>query len=127
MYYSLFIYLKLIPPWSVPDWRMEKILQPSFPKLFFSTEGAGPCAQAQLYWAGRTVGWIADQTSQKAKHTNFVSTQITINCEHEWTSLLSQKYSMQYRKYNIIVVYIVLYPFVWCMIWGVYLNYIGSK
>jgi hypothetical protein len=30
--------------------------------FFFSTdtERAGPCLQAQLYWAGRTMGWMAD-------------------------------------------------------------------
>ena len=28
--------------------------------LFFSTERAGPYPQAQLYWAGRTMGWMAD-------------------------------------------------------------------
>jgi len=27
---------------------------------FFSTERAGPYPQAQLYWAGRTMGWMAD-------------------------------------------------------------------
>jgi len=30
--------------------------------LFFSTERAGPYPQAQLYWAGRTMGWMADWT-----------------------------------------------------------------
>jgi hypothetical protein len=28
--------------------------------FFFSTERAGPYPQAQLYWAGRTMGWMAD-------------------------------------------------------------------
>jgi len=28
--------------------------------LFFPTERAGPYPQAQLYWAGRTMGWMAD-------------------------------------------------------------------
>ena len=28
--------------------------------FFFSTERAGPYPQAQLYWAGRTLGWMAD-------------------------------------------------------------------
>jgi len=27
---------------------------------FFFTERAGPYPQAQLYWAGRTMGWMAD-------------------------------------------------------------------
>ncbi len=42
-------------------------------------------------------------TSQKVKH-NVVITQITINSKHEQTSLLSWDYSMQYRRYYIIVV-----------------------
>jgi len=33
----------------------------------FSTERAGPYPQAQLYWAGRTMGWMADWTSQKIR------------------------------------------------------------
>jgi hypothetical protein len=28
--------------------------------LFFPTEHAGPYPQAQLYWAGQTMGWMAD-------------------------------------------------------------------
>jgi hypothetical protein len=67
IHYSLLIYPKLILLWSVPDrltdWLTEKILHPLFPKLFFSpTEHAGPYPQTQLYWAGRTVGWIANWT-----------------------------------------------------------------
>jgi len=27
---------------------------------FFFTERVGPYPQAQLYWAGRTMGWVAD-------------------------------------------------------------------
>ena len=27
---------------------------------FFSTGRVGPYPQAQLYWAGRTMGWMAD-------------------------------------------------------------------
>jgi hypothetical protein len=27
---------------------------------FFFSERAGPYPQAQLYWAGRTMGWMAD-------------------------------------------------------------------
>jgi hypothetical protein len=33
---------------------------PLFPKFFFFTERAVPYSQAQLYWAGRTAGWMAD-------------------------------------------------------------------
>jgi len=36
---------------------------PFHPYFFlFSTERAGPYLQAQLYWAGRTMGWMADWT-----------------------------------------------------------------
>jgi hypothetical protein len=31
--------------------------------FFFPTQCAGPYLQAQLYWAGRTMGWMADWTS----------------------------------------------------------------
>jgi hypothetical protein len=45
------------------DRRTEKFLHPPLPKFFFfSTERAGPYPQAQLYWAGRTMGWMADCT-----------------------------------------------------------------
>jgi hypothetical protein len=38
-----------------------QISTPPVPKFFFfSTERAGPYPQAQLYWAGRTMGWMAD-------------------------------------------------------------------
>jgi hypothetical protein len=33
---------------------------------FFFTKRAGPYPQAQLYWAGRTMGWMADWTSNKS-------------------------------------------------------------
>jgi hypothetical protein len=46
------------------DWLMDTILHPLFPKSFFFTERPGPYPQAQLYWAGRTVGWMANWTSQ---------------------------------------------------------------
>jgi hypothetical protein len=45
--------------------QTEKILHPLLPKLFFSTERAGPYPQAQLYWAGQTMGWMADWTKLK--------------------------------------------------------------
>jgi hypothetical protein len=32
--------------------------------FFFSTERAGPYPQAHLYWAGRTMGWMADWTRE---------------------------------------------------------------
>jgi hypothetical protein len=60
----------------------------------------------------------ATSTSQKFEH-NFVSTHITINSGHKQTSLLSQYYSVQYRRYYIIVVIqIIPFPFVWHMIQG---------
>jgi hypothetical protein len=43
------------------DRRTDNILHPPLPNFFFfSTERAGPYPQAQLYWAGRTMGWMAD-------------------------------------------------------------------
>ena len=33
---------------------------PRYLSSFFFTERAGPYPQAQLYWAGRTMGWMAD-------------------------------------------------------------------
>jgi hypothetical protein len=33
---------------------------PRYLSSFFSTEHAGPYPQAQLYWAGRTMGWMAN-------------------------------------------------------------------
>ena len=43
------------------DRRTDKFQHPLLPKFFFfSTERAGPYPQAQLYWAGRTMGWMAD-------------------------------------------------------------------
>jgi len=59
-YYSLLIYPKLILFWSVTDGQISTPLSPLL--LFFSTESAGPYPQAQLYWAGRTMGWMADWT-----------------------------------------------------------------
>jgi hypothetical protein len=38
----------------------DNILHPLLPKFFFFTERAGPCPQAQLYWAGRTMGLMAN-------------------------------------------------------------------
>jgi hypothetical protein len=41
--------------------QTDKFQHPLLPKFFFfSTERAGPYPQAQLYWAGRTMGWMAD-------------------------------------------------------------------
>jgi len=39
----------------------EKFQHPFRPYFFlFFTERAGPYPQAQLYWAGQTMGWMAD-------------------------------------------------------------------
>ena len=41
--------------------QTEKFQHPFHPSFFlFSTERAGPYPQAQLYWDGRTMGWMAD-------------------------------------------------------------------
>jgi hypothetical protein len=40
--------------------QTDKCQHPLLPKFFFFTERAGPYPQAQLYWAGRTMGWMAD-------------------------------------------------------------------
>ena len=59
IHYSLIIYPKLIPFWSVP---YRQTNSSPLPKFFFFTEHAGPYPQAQPYWAGRTMtmGWMAD-------------------------------------------------------------------
>ena len=45
------------------DRLTDKVLHPLFPNsFFFSTERAGPYPQAQIYWAGRTEGWMANGT-----------------------------------------------------------------
>ncbi len=68
-YYSLLFYPKLILLLERSR-QTEKILHPLFPELyFFVTEPTGPYPQAQLYWAGRTVGLMADWTSMIAEDT----------------------------------------------------------
>jgi len=45
------------------DGQRDRFLHPLLPKFFlFSTERAWPYPQAQLYWAGRTMGWMANWT-----------------------------------------------------------------
>jgi hypothetical protein len=63
MYFTLFYYsLYLLTPNFFPfgalrmDRRTDNILHPLLPKFFFFTEHAGPYPQAQLYWAGQTMG-----------------------------------------------------------------------
>ena len=48
--------------------QTDRFQHPLLPKFFFfSTERAGPYPQAQLYWAGRTMGWMADWTRPLSK------------------------------------------------------------
>ena len=63
-YYSLYFLTPSFFPFkpSQTDRRTDNILHSLLPKLFYPTERAGPYPQAQLYWAGRTMGWMADWT-----------------------------------------------------------------
>ena len=55
------------------DRRTQKILQPLLPKFyFFFIECTGPYPQAQLYWAGQTMGWMADWTRSTVFSKNTV-------------------------------------------------------
>ena len=68
--FPLLSHPKLLPLWSVTDGqkdrRTDNIIHPPLPKFFFFfTERAGPYPQAQLYWAGRTMGWMADWTNDR--------------------------------------------------------------
>jgi hypothetical protein len=58
--FPLLSHPKLLPLWSVPDRRTDKFQHPLYPYFFFFTEHAGPYPQAQLYWAGQTMGWMAN-------------------------------------------------------------------
>jgi hypothetical protein len=40
--------------------RRTEFFAPCYLSYFFYTERAGPYPQAQLYWAGQTMGWMAD-------------------------------------------------------------------
>ena len=60
VFYPILLFPLLTHPKLLPLWT-DNILHPPLPKFFFfSTERAGPYPQAQLYWAGRTMGWMAD-------------------------------------------------------------------
>jgi len=59
--FPLLSHPKLLPLWSIMDREISTPISPSL--LSFSTERAGPYPHAQLYWAGRTMGWMADWTS----------------------------------------------------------------
>ena len=55
---------KLLPLWSGTDRRTDgQHSSPPLTLVLFFTERAGPYPQAQLYWAGRTMVWMADWTS----------------------------------------------------------------
>ncbi len=68
MYFTLFYYsLYFLTPSffsfkpSQTDRQRDRFQHPFHPYFFFfSTERAGPYPQAQLYWACRTMGWMAD-------------------------------------------------------------------
>ncbi len=60
IHYSLLIYPKLTPFWSITDGQTKFFTPYSLKNKF--TECVGPCPQAQLYWAGQTMGWMADWT-----------------------------------------------------------------
>ena len=66
MYQKRILPYFIIPYFFTPSFfpfgalRTDNILPPLLPKFFFFTERAGPYPQAQLYWAGRTMGWMAD-------------------------------------------------------------------
>ena len=52
--FPLLSHPKLVPLWSILDRQISTPLVPLV--LFFSTERVGAYPQAQLYWAGRTMG-----------------------------------------------------------------------
>jgi hypothetical protein len=67
MYQKRILPYFIIPYFLTPSFfpfkpsQTDKFQHPLLPKFFFfSTERAGPYPQAQLYWAGRTMGWMAD-------------------------------------------------------------------
>ena len=77
VFYPILLFPTFSPQASSPlshHRRTDNILHPLLPKFFFfSTERAGPYPQAQLYWAGRTMGWMADWTSSWFLRKNTVS------------------------------------------------------
>jgi hypothetical protein len=74
MYQKRILPYFIIPYFLTPSFfpfgalRTDRFQHPPIPYFFFfSTERAGPYPQAQLYWAGRTMGWMADWTSTNHK------------------------------------------------------------
>jgi hypothetical protein len=70
---------------------------PCYLSSFFFTERAGPYPQAQLYWAGRTMGWMADEQEgwrqRKGLTMPLESNQIIRFCGW-WLELFSTKLYM---------------------------------
>ncbi len=66
VFYPILLFPTFSPQASSPLERSrqtEKFQHPFHPYFFlFSTDRAGPYPQAQLYWAGRTMGWMAGWT-----------------------------------------------------------------
>ena len=66
MYQKRILPYFIIPYFLTPSFfpfgalQTDRFQHPPLPKFFFFTERAGPYPQAQLYWAGRTMGWMAD-------------------------------------------------------------------
>ena len=60
-YNSLLSHPKLLPLWSVTDGQTNLNTPRYLTSFFFPLSARGPTyPQAQLYWAGRTMGWMAD-------------------------------------------------------------------
>ncbi len=78
------------------DWRTDREnSSPLLPQLiFFSTERAAPYPQAQLCWAGRTVGWIANLTSCFVVKLYFL---LFLETNHWSTYRLSGRWSFSRR------------------------------
>jgi hypothetical protein len=67
MYQKQILPYFIIPYFITPSFfpfgafQTDRFQHPLLPKFFFfPTERVGPYPQAQLYWAGRTMGWMAD-------------------------------------------------------------------
>ncbi len=81
-WFSVVLHLK---SWSVYVWVFW-----SFSFFFSPTERAGPYPQAQLYWAGRTEGWMANRTRIGQRYGASQDTRVTrtlTNVEHPRDSL----------------------------------------
>jgi hypothetical protein len=61
--FPLLSHPKLLPLWSVPDRQISTPFSPLL--LFFFHRARGALPAAQFYWAGRTMGWMANITRSK--------------------------------------------------------------